>query len=118
MKDVRALLNDIGKGSAELAQNMPETMKAFGAFTRVAGTEGALDRKQKELISVALGVFARCDYCIASHVRAAYAAGCTRKEILDAGMVAIAFSGGPGYAYSSTTLLDSVNEFEHDFDKK
>lgn len=118
MKDVRALVNDISRGSAEMAKYLPETTKAFSAFTRVAGMENALDKKQKELICVALGVFARCDYCIASHVRGAYAAGCTRSEILDAGMTAVAFSGGPGMAYSSTTLLDSVNEFEHDFETK
>ena len=46
----------------------------------------------------------------------AYEAGATREEIIEAAMIAVAFGGGPSMAYSVTTLMDAVNEFEHDFD--
>jgi len=74
-----------------------------------------LDVKIKELISVAIGVFSRCEYCIAFHVYKALEEGATRDEIMEAAMVAVAFGGGPTMAYSTTLVRDSIDEFEKDF---
>jgi AhpD family alkylhydroperoxidase len=89
-----------------------------GAFMNLLGTtyeSGALDTKTKELISVGIAAYNRCEYCIVFHVYKALESGATREEIMDAAMVSVAFGGGPSMAYSSTLLRASIDEFENDF---
>lgn len=114
-KDVRKLLNDFMGGLEELGKT---NEKHVGAFMNLLGTTyepKALDVKTKELMSVAIGAYNRCEYCIVFHVYKALEAGATREEILEAAMVAVAFGGGPSMAYSVTLVKDSLDEFEKDF---
>lgn len=76
---------------------------------------GAIDLKTKELISVAIGCYNRCEYCIVYHSYKALEAGATPEEIREAAMVSVAFGGGPSMAYSVTLLADCINEFQNDF---
>ncbi|SHH90932.1 alkylhydroperoxidase AhpD family core domain-containing protein [Clostridium collagenovorans DSM 3089] len=116
MKDVRSMAAASGEGMMNLAQANPEAMGALSGFIGAALSEGSISLKTKELIAVAIAAYSRCEYCIVGHVRNAYKVGCTREEIIEAATVAIAFGGGPTAAYTGTTLMDAVNEFEHDFD--
>lgn len=111
----RELLNSFTGGLEELGQSNPEPLNAFMNLLGVAYTPGKLDLKAKELISVAIGVYNRCEYCIAFHVYKALEAGASREEIIEAAMVSAAFGGGPTIAYSVTVLKDSIDEFEKDF---
>src|SRR5215472_9127126 len=54
----------------KLRQDIPDTMKAFSALGQAAGRDGALDRKTKELIALAIAIAARCDGCIGFHMEA------------------------------------------------
>ncbi len=116
MQDVRQILADFQNGVAGVAEANGAFVDAFMGLQDAAFADGALSKKMKELISVAIGVYNRCQYCIVVHVHGAYEAGATREEILEAAMVAAGgFGAGPSLAYSSTVLLDAVNEFEKDF---
>ena len=53
----------------KLRQDIPDTMKAFSALAQAATRDGALDRKTKELIALAIGIATRCDGCIGSTPR-------------------------------------------------
>ena len=116
MKDVRTMLNHFVGGLGKLGETNEAHVQAFMNLLGTNYAEGALSVKTKELISVAIGAYNRCEYCIVYHVYKAYEAGATREEIIEAAMIAVAFGGGPSMAYSVTTLMDAVNEFEHDFD--
>jgi len=59
-------------------------MKSFGELARAATRDGALDKKTKELIALALGVAAHCDACIGFHVQALVAIGATKSELEEA----------------------------------
>lgn len=114
-KDPRQMLNDFMGGLEGLGQTNSEHI---GAFMNLLGTTyapGSLETKTKELISVAIAAYNRCEYCIVFHVYKALEAGATRAEIMEAAMVAVAFGGGPSMAYSVTLLKDSLDEFEKDF---
>ena len=115
-RDVRAILEELNNGMEAVGAMKPEHMEAFGGFAGVALGEGALDVKTKELIAIAISVYSRCEYCIVSHVYAAFEAGCTKEELLEAAFVAVAFSGGPGAAYTATVLMQSIEEFAKDFE--
>lgn len=114
-KDVRAMLNDFMGGLQKLGETNAEHV---GAFMNLLGTTykpGALDTKTKELMSVTVGAYSRCEYCIVFHVYKAFEAGATKEEIIEAAMVAVAFGGGPSMAYSVTLLMASIEEFQNDF---
>jgi len=114
-KDVREMLNDFMNGLGELGETNGENVNAFMGLLGKTYEEGALDTKTKELISVGIAAYNRCEYCIVFHVYKALEAGATRAEIMEAAMVSVAFGGGPSMAYSVTLLKDAVDEFEKDF---
>jgi AhpD family alkylhydroperoxidase len=116
-KDPREILQAFTGGMKEVAKTNGDQVRAFMNLLQEDYKPGALDTKAKELISVAVSAYNRCEYCIVFHVYKALEAGATREEIYDAAMVAVAFGGGPAMAYTSTLLKDSVNTFAPDFGK-
>ena len=116
-KQPRELLKDLNDGSVKLSRAFPQCTTAFSGLGAAALKPGALDLKTKELISAALGLAARCEYCIVHHVHEAYKAGATRQELLETACVATFMGGGPGLTYSATLFLDSIEEFAKDFSK-
>lgn len=114
-KNPRELLNAFMGGLQDLGQTNGEQVNAFMNLLGEAYKPGKLDTKAKELISVAIAVYNRCEYCIVFHAYKALEAGATREEIIEAAMVSVAFGGGPAVAYTVTLLKDSIDEFEKDF---
>ena len=98
---------DLTRGiSAELAQlrtEMPDTLRGFSALAKGATQNGALDKKTKELIAIALSVAARCDPCIGFHVQTYVQLGGTRAELADALGMAVYMGGGPSLMYAAKT---------------
>jgi AhpD family alkylhydroperoxidase len=111
----RDLLNSFTNGLKEFGKEKDSHVKAFMSLLGSAYDPGAMDTKTKELISVALGLYNRCEYCIVFHVYKAFEHGATRDEIVEAAMVSVAFGGGPSMAYVVTLLKESLDEFENDF---
>ena len=114
-KNVREILNDFVGGLGTLAETNGAMVDAFMNLLGAAYEPKALDVKTKELISVAIGCYNRCEYCIVYHSYKAFEAGATKEEILEAAMVSVAFGGGPSMAYSVTLLKECITEFENDF---
>ncbi|MCS7031257.1 MAG: carboxymuconolactone decarboxylase family protein [Gloeomargarita sp. SKYG116] len=102
----------IKRGTGQLSQAVPETMKAFYALSKSASAPGALDTKTKELMALAIGVVLRCDGCIGFHTRAALQAGATAQEIMETLSVAVMMGGGPALMYA-THALDALAELQN-----
>ena len=115
VKDVRGMLNDFVGGLEKLGETNGPMVGAFMGLLEASYEPGAMDLKTKELTSVAIGCYSRCEYCIVYHSYKAFEAGATVEEIREAAMVAVAFGGGPSMAYSVTLLNDCINEFQNDF---
>ena len=98
---------DLTRGiSAELAKlrtEMPDTLRGFSALAKGATQSGALDKKTKELIAIALSVAGRCDPCIGFHVQTYVQLGGTRAELADALGMAVYMGGGPSLMYAAKT---------------
>lgn len=103
-------LRNVKKNSQTLATVQPEVMGTFEKFHQAAGATGALDRKTKELMALAISITHGCDDCIAHHVHDAMKAGATRDEFADALGVAVLMSGGPGMIYASHAI-EAVDQF-------
>jgi AhpD family alkylhydroperoxidase len=97
----------------KLRKDIPDTMQAFAALAQAATRDGALDRKTKELIALALGVAARCDGCIGFHAETLVKLGATRQEVEETLGMAVYMGGGPSLMYAA----DAISAYEQ-FEKQ
>lgn len=88
----------------------PDQMEAWQRFMSMTEEKGAIDPKNKELITVALSVYAKCDWCIALSVKKALQLGARKQEIIEAVWVAIRMGGGPVIMYAQR-VLQALEEF-------
>ena len=86
--------------AAQRRQLAPGTHRAFEEFSRAVFAEGALDRKTKQLIAVAVAHVTQCPYCINGHTEMASRAGATAPEVMEAIWVAAEMRAGGSYAHS------------------
>ena len=82
----------------------PSLINGFNGLSEAALADGALDKKTKELIALALGVAAHCDACLGFHAKALVKLGATRAEVEDALGVAVYMGGGPSLMYAAEAL--------------
>lgn len=94
----------------QLGRELPGPMTGFARLHKKAIEDGALSRKTKELMALAISVAVRCEGCIAYHTHDAIAAGATRQELLETIGVAIMMGGGPASMYAAYAL-DAIEQF-------
>ncbi|OCB39170.1 alkylhydroperoxidase [Mycobacterium malmoense] len=95
------VLDDLNPQHRALRKMIPDVYRGFAEMSNGALTSGALDKKFKELIAVAIGVVAGCDGCIASHAQGAARAGASKEEAAEAIGVSILMHGGPATIYGA-----------------
>ena len=105
-----AKLKNLSSTAGKLAAASPETMRAFGALAASATKDGALDKKTKELMAVAISICIRCEGCIAYHVNNIVKLGAERSEIIETINLAIEMGGGPSTVYGAKAL-EAFDEF-------
>jgi AhpD family alkylhydroperoxidase len=103
-KNYPEITRHISANMRKLRDDIPDTMKGFAALAQAATRDGALDKKTKELIALALGVAAHCDGCIGFHTEALVKLGATRPEIEEALGMAIYMGGGPSLMYAADAI--------------
>lgn len=82
----------------------PGVHDAFEEFSRQVFADGALDKKTKQLIAVAVAHVTQCQFCIKGHTRAALRRGATDRELMEAIWVAAEMRAGGAYAHSIVAL--------------
>jgi AhpD family alkylhydroperoxidase len=107
-KDFPAITKRISDDIKKLRKDIPDTLNGFSALANAALRGGALDKKTKELVALALGVAAHCDGCIGFHVEALVKLGASRQEIEEALGMAVYMGGGPALMYAA----DAIAAFE------
>ena len=103
-KNYREITRRVSGNLAKLRADIPDVMKGFGSLAQAATRDGALDKKTKELIALALGVAAHCDACIGFHVDSLIKLGVTRGEVEEALGMAVYMGGGPSLMYAADAL--------------
>jgi AhpD family alkylhydroperoxidase len=103
-KDYQQITRAISSSLRPLRKDKADVMTAFDALADAALRDGALDKRTKELIALALGVAAHCDGCIGFHVKALVRLGVSREAIEEALGVAIYMGGGPSLMYAADAL--------------
>lgn len=100
----RDLTQGVSARLASLRNGSPDLMRSFSELGRAALAEGALTKKAKELMALALGVAAHCDPCIGFHVQALVKLGTTRQELDETLSVAVYMGGGPSLMYAAQAI--------------
>ena len=106
----KEVLRELTPLHRNLRRAIPQVYEGFGALSRAAFAQGALEQKTKELIALAIGVVEGCDGCIASHGQAAARAGATRQEAAEAIGVTFLMHGGPATIHGARAY-DAFCEF-------
>src|SRR5437016_2206737 len=83
-----------------------EAMAGFQAYDKAALAGGAIPKKYKELMAIAVALTTQCRYCIEVHRQEALKAGVTEQELAEAVHVAAALRAG-GAITHGTHLLES-----------
>jgi AhpD family alkylhydroperoxidase len=96
----------------QLEADFPEELEAFKGLSRVLERDGAIDRKTKDLILIALACATRCEKCIAVHVRNAVMNGADKNEILEAALLNALFNGGTGVMDMHVVYEELYNHFD------
>ena len=66
IEDPKQFVKDLQTAIEGFSKVDKETLKAFGDLNENALKPGALDRKTKTLMCVAIGIATHCEYCIAA----------------------------------------------------
>ena len=79
---------------AHVGELVPETMQAFKDWDKLALADGAIPKKYKELMAIAVALTTQCPYCVEVHRQQAVDAGVTETELAEAVQVAAALRAG------------------------
>lgn len=106
----REITSSVSASLAKLRADIPDTTRGFSALAQAAGKDGALDKKTKELIAMALSVASRCDPCIGFHAETLVKLGTSRAEYEEMLGMCIYMGGGPSLMYAAHAL-DAFEEY-------
>jgi len=89
----------------EMRKLAPKDYEAWFGLNAIVGREdGAIPRKYRELIAIAVACTTQCPYCIEAHAKGAKAAGASREEIVEASLVAAALRAGGAATHGAMAL--------------
>ena len=88
----------------EMRKLAPAEYEAWINLDKITGRDGAIPRKYRELLAIAVACTTQCPYCIEAHARGAKAAGATREEVVEASLVAAALRAGAGATHGTMAL--------------
>ncbi|VDG89433.1 alkylhydroperoxidase/carboxymuconolactone decarboxylase family protein [Lysinibacillus sphaericus] len=99
-----SVLKGYKEGMGQFTEQLPDIGTGFHSFTESCFADGALDGKQKQLIALALSVYADDKTCMTFHAKGCVDAGCTEQEVLEACSIAAALGSGAVMSRTVTCL--------------
>ena len=88
----------------EMKMLAPADFDAWLGLDRIVGRDGAIPRKYRELLAIAVACTTQCPYCIEAHAKGAKAAGASREEIVEASLIAAALRAGGAATHGAMAL--------------
>ncbi len=93
------------KRLGEFKQLAPTEFSAFVEFDKIVGRDkGAIPRKYRELIAIAVACTTQCPYCLDVHTRGAKRAGASREEVAEATLLAAALRAGAAVTHGALAV--------------
>lgn len=89
----------------EMGKLAPTEFNAWLELDKIVGREGgAIPRKYRELIALAVACTTQCPYCIEAHVKGAKTAGASKEEIAESSLLAAALRAGGAATHGAMAL--------------
>ena len=89
----------------EMRKLAPAEFEAWlGLDNIVRRADGAIPKKYRELIALAVACTTQCPYCIEAHAKGAKSAGATREEIVESSFLAAALRAGGAATHGAMAL--------------
>ena len=89
----------------EMGKLAPTEFNAWLSLDKIVGREdGAIPRKYRELIALAVACTTQCPYCIEVHSKGAKEAGASREEITESSLIAAALRAGGAATHGAMAL--------------
>jgi AhpD family alkylhydroperoxidase len=101
------------KNLKKLKELAPDQLQAFVEFEQAVFQEGALSRKEKEIIAVAITHVTECPYCMDFHTRNAKKEGASLEELVEAAFVVAGVEAG-GAVTHATHMKNANNPDSED----
>ena len=109
-EDYLKFRTELEQNLTKLGGELPGPMSGFARLHRKGVEDGALSRKTKEMMALAISIATGCEGCIAYHTHDAIQAGATRAELLETLGVGILMGGGPATIYA-TYAIQAIDQF-------
>jgi len=109
IEDPKKFLDGFQDAVARFSKANRETLKAFTNLNETALQPGALDRKTKTLMCLAIGIANGSEYCIAARAAQAVEGGATREELLETASVGLLMGGSLAFGPVLTVFMDTIN---------
>src|SRR5712672_2485419 len=84
----------------------PDAMTGFQAYDKAALADGAIPKKYKELMAIAVALTTQCPYCIEVHRQEALKSGATAQELAEVVFVARALRAGAAITHGTHLIED------------
>lgn len=104
MEDWNTKYQENSQQSKNLSKQAPAVMQKFSELHAAVDQDGAVSRKNKELIALGIAIADRCENCIMAHTKAAINLGVSLEEITETIEVAVLMGGGPSVAFGGKVL--------------
>lgn len=89
----------------EMGKLAPTEFNAWLTLDKICQREdGAIPRKYRELMAIAVACTTQCPYCIEVHTKAAKAAGASREELVETAFLAAALRAGGAATHGAMAL--------------
>lgn len=89
----------------EMRQLAPADFQAWLGLNDIVGRDdGAIPKKYRELIALAVACTTQCPYCIEAHAKGAKAAGASREELVESAFLAAALRAGGAATHGAMAL--------------
>ena len=109
IEDPKKFLDGFQGAVAQFSKADKETLKAFTNLNETALQPGALDRKEKTLMCLAIGIANGSEYCVAARAAQAKEAGATREELLETAAVGLLMGGSLAFGPILTVFMNTIN---------
>jgi AhpD family alkylhydroperoxidase len=106
---IEKVIRDRKRGHSKLTKSS----KGYRLFTELdqhTFGDGALEKKEKELIALGISVHKNCEPCMEWHIHEALKSGATREQVIEALEVGIEMGGGPA-SVSARFAMDVLDYY-------
>ena len=109
IEDPKKFLDGFQGAVARFSKVNRETLKAFTNLNETALQPGALDRKTKTLMCLAIGIANGSECCVAARAAQAVEAGATHEELLETASVGLLMGGSLAFGPILTVFMNTIN---------